>query len=188
MRRDGHGVNFGHGYIDFAVSRTSDPTGTWDIGFIYFPDVLPDFPAPGTTTDKIGIGSNLFNMAAGVDCLGAATFDGGDVVYLDWADVLDLGTLTIKESVFPAIDNTDPTVPNRQWFTPRVAVQVPATSSRMQIVIQDDFGTGTTGLAHVTVLGSAKGGTLPFERSRQPDRRVPPGGRLRRPDPAQATG
>ena len=102
-------VEFGHGYIDFAVSRTADPNGTWDIGFIYFPDLLPDFPAPGTTTDKIGLASNLFKMVTGgPDCVAGATFLGGDVIYMDWADVLDRGTLTVLETFLPE------TTPGRQ--------------------------------------------------------------------------
>ncbi|MEO8228344.1 MAG: hypothetical protein ABI628_01135 [Chloroflexota bacterium] len=158
----GPGADFGHGYLDFAVSRTTDPTGTWDQGFITFNDQLPDYPAPGTTTDKIGFASNMLDMAAGADCLAGSTYAGGDVVVLDWADVLNLGTLTPREAFFPATDLSNlPAV--MHWFTPRVAVQVPATSSRMHIVIQYDFGTGTTGLGHLTVVGSATG-ILKFER------------------------
>ena len=101
-------VQFGHGYIDFAVSRTTDPLGIWDIGFVYFPDILPDFPAPGTTTDKIGLASNLFGMVAGPDCVtDTSPFLGGDVAYLDWADVLDLGPLTVKDTFLPATNPTN---------------------------------------------------------------------------------
>jgi hypothetical protein len=159
----GGGATFGHGYVDFAVSRTADPTGTWDQGFITFDDVLPDFPAPGTTTDKIAVASNLFDMGPGVDCV-QPSFLGGDVVYMDWADVLDLGSLDILESFFPATDNSDPMHLNQHWFTPRVAVQVPATSSRIHIVAQFDFGTGTMGLGYVSLLGSVKANTLQLER------------------------
>jgi hypothetical protein len=155
-------VQFGHGYLDFAVSRTTDPTGTWDQGYITFDDQLPDYPAPGTTTDKIGLASNLFDMVTGPDCVtGSSPFVGGDVIYMDWADVIDLGSLTILESVFPATNPFDPT---QHWFTPRVATQVPATSGRMHIVAQFDYGTGTTGLGYVSLLGSVKAGTLHLER------------------------
>jgi hypothetical protein len=158
------GASFGHGYIDFAVSRTADPTGFWDQGFITFDDQLPDYPAPGTSTDKIGLASNLFNMSAGSDCLGSASFVGGDVIYMDWADVLDGGSLAIRETIFPATDNSVPGHPNQHWFTPRVAVQVPATSSRLHIVAQFDYGTGTTGLGYVSAVGSVKAGTFHLER------------------------
>ncbi|MEA2537258.1 MAG: hypothetical protein QOF11_1492, partial [Chloroflexota bacterium] len=155
-------VNFGHGYIDFAVSRTIDPRGTWDVGYIYFPDQLPDFPAPGTSTDKIAFASNVFDMVAGADCVtGTSPFVGGDVIYMDWADVLDLGSLTVLESFFPESGLVNPNV---HFFTPRVAVQVPATSGRLHIVMQYDFGTGTVGLGYASIVGSVKGGTLDLER------------------------
>jgi hypothetical protein len=158
------GALFGHGYIDFAVSRTIDPTGTWDQGFIVFDDVLPDFPAPGTSSDKIGLASNLFEMVAGPDCVTSSSpYLGGDVIYMDWADVLDLGSLTILESFFP--ETVIVGSQTQHWFTPRVAVQVPATSSRMHIIAQFDFGTGTTGLGYVSVLGSVRTpGSLHLER------------------------
>ena len=158
------GASFGHGYIDFAVSRTIDPTGTWDQGFIVFDDVLPDFPAPGTSSDKIGLASNVFGMVAGPDCVASSSpFFGGDVIYMDWADVLDLGSLTILESFFPETDIVGSQT--QHWATPRVAVQVPATSSRMHIIAQFDFGTGTTGLGYVSVLGSVRTpGSLHVER------------------------
>ncbi|MGZ8501588.1 MAG: hypothetical protein ACXWW6_01920 [Candidatus Limnocylindrales bacterium] len=161
----GGGATFGHGYLDFAVTRTSDPTGSWDQYFATFDDVLPDFPAPGTTTDKIGLASNIFGMVAGPDCVtGASPFLAGDVIYMDWADLLDRGSVTLMESVFPETDNTDPLHPNQHWFTPRVAVQVPATSSRIHIVAQFDYGTGTIGLGYVSLVGSVKAGTLHLER------------------------
>ena len=51
------GASFGNGYIDFAVSETADPTGDWEVHFLAFDDKLPDFPAPGTSTDKVGFAS-----------------------------------------------------------------------------------------------------------------------------------
>ena len=56
------GGHFGTGYIDFAVSQTADPTGTWDHGFLFWPDQLPNGPAPGTSTDKVAIASTLYDM------------------------------------------------------------------------------------------------------------------------------
>ena len=52
------------GYIDFAVSRTADPTGSWDIGYIFWEGYLPDSAAFGTSTDKLAVGSNLYAMPA----------------------------------------------------------------------------------------------------------------------------
>lgn len=151
----------GHGYFDLAVSRTSDPTGIWDQSFVYFNDALPDYPAPGTTTDKIGLASNLFGMVAGTgaDCVAdTSPFLAADVLYVDWADVLDRGSLTVLESYFP---DSDPDHPTQHWFTPRVAVQAPATSARMQVVAQFDYGSGTIGLGYVSLVGSVRATSLP---------------------------
>ena len=44
----GVGVNGpfdGHGFIDFFVSQTADPTGVWDGYYVGWEDYLPDYPA-----------------------------------------------------------------------------------------------------------------------------------------------
>ena len=126
--------DFGTGYIDFAVSRTSDPTGIWDSGFIYFPDALPDYAAPGTSTDKIALASNLFSMGPGLDCLTVPTFAAADVVYMDWADVLNGGSPGHRRIVRLR------SIPPAAFFTPRAAVQIPAKTARMHHVVQFDDG------------------------------------------------
>ena len=50
----------GIGYADYMVSSTADPTDPWRLDYIYFNDYLPDYPAPGTSTANLAIGSNLF--------------------------------------------------------------------------------------------------------------------------------
>ena len=115
------GANFGNGYIDFAISETADPTGDWEVHFLTFEDKLPDFPAPGTSTDKVGFASNMFSMAAGATCFDALTFFAGHISIMDWSDLLNGGGVTV--------DGADLNV-----FTPRFAVQVPATSSTLHAV------------------------------------------------------
>ena len=133
----------GTGYLDFAISTTADPTGTWLHNFITFPDQLPDYPAPGTSTDKVGIGSNVFQMAeVGGDCLAGATFVGTEVDVLDWADLIAHGGTFY-----------DPFIFNPSTFTPRVAVQAPATSPALQVMFVGDPGTGP-GVVYFTVVGS----------------------------------
>ena len=145
------GGNFGTGYIDFAVSHTADPNGTWNHGFFYWPDQLPDFPAPGTSTDKVAFASNLFTMTqaetslgAG-DCLTGATLDQGDIVYMDWADLINGGAFDAAE--LPLGDGL---------FGPRVAVQVPATSPALQQVFGYDAGGGALGAIYFTVVGTRR--------------------------------
>ncbi len=153
-------VQFGHGYVDLAVSRTADANGTWDQSWVEFDDQLPDYPAPGTTTDKIGLASNLYGMVAGPDCVAdTSPFLTSVVDYVDWADVLDRGSLYVLETQFA--DPLGPFGPTQHWFTPRVAVQVPATNGRMQIVGQFDFGSGTFGLGYVSLVGSVRVKTGP---------------------------
>ena len=148
------GAAFGHGFIDFAVSATTDPTGTWSVGSISFPDQLPDYPAPGTSTDKVGIASNLYDMAAPVagDCLANATFAGSIVDYMDWSDILNLGSNDVIELV------ADPTV-----FTYRVATQAPATSATLFQVGEFDNGVpGELNIVLFTVIGSVVANTFNF--------------------------
>jgi hypothetical protein len=147
---------FGTGYIDFAISRTADPTGVWDLGQIWFDDLLPDYPAPGTSTDKIGIGVNLFAMThaassiGGADCVdGSSPYAGTDSVYMDWNDLTNGGGFTLSELYLPPSDLDLP-----GSFSPRIALQAPATSATLQEVIGYDAGAGAMGLYYVTVKGS----------------------------------
>lgn len=139
----GGGSLYGTGYIDFAISRTADPTGIWDLGYVFYGDQLPDYPAPGTSTDKIGIGVNLFDMTGGPDCTAGLTFSGTDTVYMDWTDLLNGGGFDIMDL---GLDATT--------FTPRVAVQAPATSSALHQIFGYDDGLGGLGIVYLTVVGS----------------------------------
>jgi hypothetical protein len=149
---------FGTGYIDFAISRTADPTGVWDLGQIWFDDLLPDYPAPGTSTDKIGIGVNLFgdhaesSPGAG-DCFDAGSYAGTDSAYMDWADLLSSGTTFWLQELFLTPSST---IIPLSW-TPRIAVQAPAISPALQEVIGYDDGSGGLGLVYLTIVGSVVG-------------------------------
>ena len=89
------GASFGNGYIDFAVSETADPTGDWEVHFLAFDDKLPDFPAPGTSTDKVGFASNMFSMTTGPACVNALTFSAGHISIMDWSDLTNGGGVTV---------------------------------------------------------------------------------------------
>lgn len=138
-------ANFGNGYIDFAVSRNADPTGVWDTYFFRYEDQLPDYPAPGTSNDKVGLAANLYDMAAGADCVAGATFDTAHWVVMDWAAL-------IAGSPNGLADNID-------GFTPRFAVQVPATSSRLHLIYQ----TAGLGVGYKSVIGHVSTGSLAYE-------------------------
>jgi hypothetical protein len=147
------GSDFGTGYIDYAISSTTDPNGTWHVDFIVFPDALPDYPAPGTSTDKIAIASNVYNMTTAGNCVSGLTSDGTAVDVLDWADAVT-GTSDAVDEI-----TTPPFI-----FGFRVAAQVPATSPKLQLVVLFDAGTpGQLNTQYVTLIGSVVAGTLDFE-------------------------
>ena len=114
---------FGHGYLFIATSDTIDPTGFWTGTYFLGTDLLIDYTAPGTSTDKFAVASNLFSMTDAGSCL-SPSFAGTDVTVIDWADWLDSN---------PDY-STDGVSGDTSSFDPRVAVQSPATSSRLHVV------------------------------------------------------
>jgi len=153
----GAGAAHGHGYVDVRISNTSDPSGTWSGFYVYFNDMLPDYPALGTSSDKVGLTSNMFVMLGGAGNCAAAPnvgYAGIDVIVMDWAAILNVTTLPLDEYVA-----------SFDYFTPRVAVQTPATSAALRMIIQKDVGGGILDVAYVTISGlvGAGGGTAATE-------------------------
>jgi hypothetical protein len=154
---------FGDGYAFFATSDTIDPMGSWTAAGWHYPDYLIDYAAPGTSTDKFGFGWNSFAMILDEPAVGPAigsceepAYVGTDVWAVDWADWL--GT---DGDWFPEVATTGP-----EYFTPRVAVQAPATSNRLHVVIElFDTGSGMIDHVYQSFTGSAAAGTfgLDFE-------------------------
>jgi len=50
------------GRLHVAVSLTGDPLASWNIYYIFFSNVFPDYPAIGLTNDKVTLSSNLFTI------------------------------------------------------------------------------------------------------------------------------
>ncbi len=121
----------GFGYIDYLVSSTADPTDPWRLDFLEFENFLPDYPAPGTSSVNLGFAANMFAMdtTPSEDCLGSTTeYAGADLLFADWADVIRPVTTPATQFIeFPF-----PTF----FFTPRIAVQTPATSPTLFVVVQ----------------------------------------------------
>ena len=144
---DGVESLYGNGYLFFATSDTIDPTGAWTGTYIWAADYIVDYTAPGTSTDKVAFGSNMFDMLAGGSCLTPA-YAFAEVLFVDWADWL--GT----DSTF-AIDGFDTAA---TLFAPRVAVQTPATSSRLHIVAEYDDGPPGPNAVYLSVTGTVTAG------------------------------
>jgi hypothetical protein len=124
---DGSG---GQGYIDYLVSSTADPTDPWRLDYFGFNNYLPDYPAPGTSTINLAFAANMFQMDPGADCLGPATaYAGIETLVTDWAEVIRPSTAPPTHFKQFALAQTD-------YFTPRIAVQAPATSPTLYSVVQ----------------------------------------------------
>src|SRR5438309_745008 len=50
------------GRLHLAISQTDDPTGAWNLYFLSYNQVLPDYEAVGVTTDKLTVSSNIFDV------------------------------------------------------------------------------------------------------------------------------
>ena len=149
---------FGHGYIDYAISDTSDPLGTWSFDFFGWNDFLPDRPAFGTSTDKFGLSLNFFSIGAGGSnstpgCL-SGTFQGGRVIVEDWSQ---LG---------PKFDNTKiiPRSFDSAAKDGRFAVQEPVTSPELRVV-NPGINASAGDVLYTYFAGSAKANTVTFNGS-----------------------
>ena len=146
------------GYVDFAISRTADPTGVWDAYFLTYA-WFPDVPAPGASTDKLAFTLDLYDFAPGANCTTGMPYLQTNVAVSDWADALSGGgtdgIINTREYSFTD-DEANPN--NDAGYLPyigaRVAVQVPATSPVMHLVARHDAG-GTVGLFYTAISGSA---------------------------------
>jgi hypothetical protein len=139
---DSSDVLFGHGYIDVLVSDTSDPTGAWSGYYLGFFDLLPAYPGVGTSTDKVAFTTNVFEMVGGGNCAASSSFLGTATCVADWTNLLN-------NSSGPASDcyTTD-----TDYFTPRAALQTPATDAAVRVVIQK-LVSGSLDVAFWTITG-----------------------------------
>ena len=143
------GASFGNGYVDFAISETADPTGDWEVHFFSYEDKLPDFPAPGTSTDKVGFASNMFSMLGGGTCVDNASYFAGHISVMDWSDLTNGGSVNSVAA-------------DLNVFTPRFAVQVPATSSTLQAV---SVAATTDGVEYFSLTGTVAGANVTIARA-----------------------
>ncbi len=142
-------ATYGHGYIDLAVSRTIDPTGTWDVYPFAFDDQLPDMPTIGVSSDKVGLTANMYPFISQCTFGG---FAGSYVAGLDWSG------LTASPGSIVGYATTDST-----RFGAQVADQLPAVSTALQFLDQANDGSGD--IEYFDADGTATGGTFTLNPS-----------------------
>ena len=88
------------GRVNLAVSRTSDPTGVWDLWFDSFSGLLPDYPGLGYSSERVAFSYNLFALDA--SC-GVSTYVGAGLLVADSASLLALKPATWASPTNPAV-------------------------------------------------------------------------------------
>ena len=86
------------GLLHLAISQTSDPTGAWNVYFVTYADVFPDYPGIGVTDDKFTVSANLDD----IDGPCAPAVCGEQTIVIQKSDVLSgLPGLDIGIFYFP---------------------------------------------------------------------------------------
>ncbi len=147
-----NGSTIGTGYIDVAISDSADPTGGWGVVSVPYPDTVPDYPGLGTSTDKVVLSANVFDLEPaptliGCDIGNPGTLAGTELDVLGWAQLLGTGKVDITYlTSYPGTS----TYPN-EYLTLRPAVQVPATSPTVFGI--GDHASAGDGIAYFMVSG-----------------------------------
>ena len=145
---------FGHGYIDYAISNTADPLGSWTESSFLWQDSLPDLPSFGSSTDKFGLTASLFAMGPGGSsttpgCIGGA-FAGSEAIIQDWTQLkpgFGASTLHFQTRTYTTLDSV------------RIATQEPVVDASLRMI---GIGNGTAAgnVTYINVTGSAVHGTV----------------------------
>jgi hypothetical protein len=142
------------GYLNVAVSKTSNPLGTWARYRIAMTDAWTDEVRIGFSDDKVVLATNEWDLAPGrADCLGSA-YEGARLRVMDWVDLLNGGALTVKD--------VSPT-PRTSYWSWVPAAPVPGTTSTSTgntiRLVGDRKVTYWGHVAYATITGSARAGT-----------------------------
>ena len=149
----GDPANDGHGYIDYAISQTADPQGSWTTGFFEWNDLFPARPEFGTSTDKFALTANLFAMGgagSGTDpgCNGGA-FNRSEAIVMDWTQ---LGPHFVGSNI-----TFRPFQANAPDF--RFAIQEPLITPDLEAILPSD-ATSSPGIQWARFNGSAVKNTI----------------------------
>lgn len=164
------------GFIDLAVSNTGDPEGAWTIYELTFPDVLPDYPGLGTSSDKVALSSNNFDIDG--FCGSGATYQGAQLFVIDWSQLVahvadpDIAATSQDDTAFA--------------YRPGVASPARAGQSALPVVFEGGGGdilftrlTGTIGAGTISIeptrnLTDGAADLDPFELPPAPEQDGPP--------------
>jgi hypothetical protein len=149
------------GYLFGAVSRTADPVGGgWNGFWLDYTDtkgtpgtsddvgILPSNPALGGSTDKVVVGADEISLTNTADCLAGSAFVAASLTIVDWSSV---GLDPLAD--FPVDYFSSTTV--RGW---RPAVQQPAASSTVQLLVETARTGSTSNVGYATLTGQVTAG------------------------------
>jgi hypothetical protein len=158
---DGPGASCVHGWLNVAVSTTSDPRKSWIRYRINIGDAWTDQIRVGVSDDKVILATNQWDLDSGQpECL-ANLYEGARLRVVDWADLIDGSTLTVRDlsvSPYTSYYNWQPAT--------NVAVTASTASGTTAFVAGEKFVNGTWGhFVFATVTGSAKSGTATLARN-----------------------
>jgi len=145
------------GYLELAVSAGEDPAGTWTSWRIPIGARSAENLSLGVSDSLIAISGNEFPLdGRWVSCL-SLPFSGARVRAMDWADVLDGGTLTVRDLT--------PAAPRHAWsyrLAQDVSVGDDPDAGDVVSLLVDRYDAATDGWGNVvygSISGSATAGT-----------------------------
>ena len=141
----------GTGYVDIAISSGPNPTGTWFVDSISFADALPDYPGIGTSTDKVVVSSNVFELVPGGG-MGCEPSQAGDAFLGTEMDVMAWSEL-LANKVDPDFLYSPNNFPNN-YFSWRPSLQTPASTPTVLAVA---LTTSNGAIAYARITGSPAG-------------------------------
>ncbi|HJP65839.1 MAG TPA: hypothetical protein VKA30_05995, partial [Actinomycetota bacterium] len=148
------------GYMNVAVSTSTDPLKPWIRYHLSIGDAWSDSIRIGVSDNKVVLSTNRWDLDVNADtCLGSP-FEGARLRVMDWADLLDGGTLTTKD-----VSPSSPT----NYFNLVPATNVPtasSTTSGATLYIAGEKLVTTWGKVVLqTITGSAKSGSAALARN-----------------------
>jgi hypothetical protein len=96
------GAQYGHGYLEFAVSDSANPTLGWTIYYYTYTDAIIYFPGLGSSADQIVLTSEVYEMDGG--CSSGGVPPAWEVTGIRWTDLI-AGTFNESYFVFAPTDD-----------------------------------------------------------------------------------